>query len=713
MGGYDNGSIWWTGTTVSSDYPKCKIFDSGGAITISSDTSFTANTPYGPGTITYTPGTQTLPKEWYTEAVDTQYEMGTYNSIAVDSSGYPHISYFDWAYFDLKYAHFDGSNWEIVTVDGQDGYDVGQFSSLALDTDDRPHIAYRSNEGVKYAYLDSQGTWHTESVVDTIIGSPTIIYTEISLALDSTNTPHICFVSGENPSYTNPVMHYITKDSSGDWTAIEVVDTPTLTNDYFASLSIAVDSSNIPHIGYVRRSRAWYATRTSLSTWDTMQVGTDSTEYPAYKTDIAIDGLGNLHMSFMSGGLKYAYLNGSSVWQVSSVDIFSSSSFYDTSITIDYFDNPHIAYIASSNILKYAYYDGSQWNYETVGSCGSYAPTYVDIAVGPNNEPNISYYKNDTHDLYYAVLDSTVMPDPDSDDDGINDTIDGQVVPNTTNFIDESDFNSNNFTDIHLGGTTYGEIIDRQGLDVNIDDLSVFGVVINVEGDPLTYATINVCGIPYAFYGGDSGSMTCGSSTASILSGQPEAWLLENVTVLLPNGSISTIDELSVGEFIILNHPESLSPITIVENGVESQVPIGGSDSVSEQTGEIIVEIDIKPGSYPNCFNINDHGVIPVAILGSEAFDVTTVDISTIVFGGLEVRVRGNKGPLCHIEDVSGDPVVSQGLPDGFDDLVCQFEDDSSAWVSGNDEATITGTLLPEFGGSSITGSDSICIKPE
>lgn len=125
------------------------------------------------------------------------------------------------------------------------------------------------------------------------------------------------------------------------------------------------------------------------------------------------------------------------------------------------------------------------------------------------------------------------------------------------------------------------------------------------------------------------------------------------------------------------------------------------------------ISIDIKPGSYPNCFNINGHGVIPVAILGSEDLDVTTVDTSTLIFGGLQVRVRGNKGPLCHIEDVSGDFTNPEGAPDGYFDLVCQFEDDSTTWVPGNAEAELKGALLPEFGKTPIKGSDSICVKPE
>lgn len=128
---------------------------------------------------------------------------------------------------------------------------------------------------------------------------------------------------------------------------------------------------------------------------------------------------------------------------------------------------------------------------------------------------------------------------------------------------------------------------------------------------------------------------------------------------------------------------------------------------------DIHVTIDIKPGSYPNCFNINGHGVIPVAILGNADFDVTSIDSSTLSFAGLSVRVRGNKGALCHIEDVSGDFSNPNGLPDGYLDLVCQFEDDPDEWVIGDDEAELTGNLLPEFGGIPINGSDSICVKPE
>jgi hypothetical protein len=124
----------------------------------------------------------------------------------------------------------------------------------------------------------------------------------------------------------------------------------------------------------------------------------------------------------------------------------------------------------------------------------------------------------------------------------------------------------------------------------------------------------------------------------------------------------------------------------------------GNIVSVSGQVQE--VDIDIKPGSDPNCININGNGVIPVAILGSESLDVGMIDQGSLSLGGLNVRVRGNKGPLCGLEDTN---------LDGWYDLVCRFEDDADNWSAGSGEATLEGEL---WDGTAIEGSDTICVVP-
>ncbi len=104
-----------------------------------------------------------------------------------DSSGNPHISYWDYTNYDLKYAAWDGNGWKIETLDSN-GY-VGEFTSLALDSAGNPHISYLdyTNDDLKYATWDGN-SWNIETVDSNgWVGDFT------SLALDSSGNPHISY----------------------------------------------------------------------------------------------------------------------------------------------------------------------------------------------------------------------------------------------------------------------------------------------------------------------------------------------------------------------------------------------------------------------------------------------------------------------------------------------------------------------------------------
>jgi len=78
----------------------------------------------------------------------------------LDRRGYPHISYYDSNNNALKFAYWDGSDWQIETVDNEG--DVGTWTSLALNDNGVVHISYydNTNKDLKYATCPSLWELH-------------------------------------------------------------------------------------------------------------------------------------------------------------------------------------------------------------------------------------------------------------------------------------------------------------------------------------------------------------------------------------------------------------------------------------------------------------------------------------------------------------------------------------------------------------------------
>ncbi len=116
----------------------------------------------------------------------------------------------------------------------------------------------------------------------------------------------------------------------------------------------------------------------------------------------------------------------------------------------------------------------------------------------------------------------------------------------------------------------------------------------------------------------------------------------------------------------------------------------------------ISVQIDIKPGTFPNPINQGANGVIPVAILTTPGvFDAADVDPATVVLNGASVAVRGKSDKLlARMEDVDGD---------GDADLVCQVDTECWADLFEDGYVTLTGQTL---GGVAIEGQDYVIVVP-
>lgn len=107
----------------------------------------------------------------------------------------------------------------------------------------------------------------------------------------------------------------------------------------------------------------------------------------------------------------------------------------------------------------------------------------------------------------------------DGDGDGIRTPVDGRFVGGS--FVDESETPSSSFTDQHLGGTTFGEIVDNDGLDLVVTDAThPQGVTVAVSGSATESAEIEICStsVSILLQGGDTTTVTCDVATATALS---------------------------------------------------------------------------------------------------------------------------------------------------------------------------------------------------
>jgi hypothetical protein len=426
--GTSNGTIWGTPTSLM----PLKTFriwanNSGGSVNATVNITVNDEAPdisYSPDWFVLTNNTAMSPTATPTNSggavpstvIDST--VGFYSSIAIDSNGYKHISYYDETNKVLKYATDKTGSWVNISVDTA-GF-VGYWTSIAIDSNDAVHISYQdnANDNLKYATCasscSSASSWTTTSV-----DWPGTVGSYTSIAIDSNDAVHISYYDD-----TNKELKYATCASScssaSSWTKISVdSDIPAHVGYY---TSIAIDSNDAVHISYyvAINQDLKYATCasscSSASSWTTTSVVT--TGDVGSFTSIAIDSNDAVHISYYDGtndDLKYATCASScssaSSWTTTSVDTTGNVGIW-TSIAIDSNDAVHISYYDTTNKdLKYATCasscsSASSWTTTSVDTTGIVGP-YTSIAIDSNDAVHISYRDATNSDLKYAVLDSS------------------------------------------------------------------------------------------------------------------------------------------------------------------------------------------------------------------------------------------------------------------------------------------------------------------
>lgn len=183
------------------------------------------------------------------------------------------------------------------------------------------------------------------------------------------------------------------------------------------------------------------------------------------------------------------------------------------------------------------------------------------------------------------------------------------------------------------------------------------------------------------------------------------------------------------GIIVVVNFIASKPGNTLIElsNFVFSdpdanEILVDVGDPVSITVAVFAVFVDIKPGSCPNPFNLKSKKLLPVAVLGTEGFDVTKIDPDTIQLSreGIEEGVPPIRwsyedvatpftGELCGCHDLNGDGLLDLTLKFKTQELVETLNLDD---VAGDTiPLTLTGNLKEEYGGTPIRGQDCIRIK--
>ncbi len=145
-------------------------------------------------------------------------------------------------------------------------------------------------------------------------------------------------------------------------------------------------------------------------------------------------------------------------------------------------------------------------------------------------------------------------------------------------------------------------------------------------------------------------------------------------------------------------------------------------EKVAPPPPAIEVSVDIKPGSCPNPLNVKSKGVLPVAILGTEEFDVSIIDPASV-----KLTLNGNgdgevlplrwayedvatpfEGELCDCHDYNGDGYMDLTLKFKIQELVGTL--DLGSYGGKTIPLTLTGNLMEDYGGTSIYGQDCVRI---
>lgn len=176
-------------------------------------------------------------------SMDIEGVTGSHTSMALDNSGYPHVSY-RIACSDtlgLGYSYYDGASWihqEVVSGDVKG-------TCIVLDPDGIPCISFvdDTDSDILYFAHKNGSDWEVESVDQ----AGNIMWEFTSLGFASDGTPFIAYLDEE---FEPGILKVAQRNSGGEWTVTEVDEAGDSGSCQLTNVCLVVDDDNNVHTFY-------------------------------------------------------------------------------------------------------------------------------------------------------------------------------------------------------------------------------------------------------------------------------------------------------------------------------------------------------------------------------------------------------------------------------------------------------------------------------
>lgn len=335
--------------------------------------------------------------DWIVETIDSEGDVGTYTSLAVDADGNPHVAYYDQSLARVKYAKRVAGLWQAESISDLPGC----FPALALDTQGRPHISWNRwawhAEPVMYTHWDGS-QWLTQELPYGVCPGRN---NHTSLALTSAGVPHLAAVPTGAETWTDQLW-YVTWNGSA-WSGTQL----TTGGAESGRATITLDTNDHPRIvwpcyygGPAYLQYFWSDGSGWSSEWISDAVLPGSVWEPAA---FALETDGTPQVTFLN--TAWALMHGRRVggaWQFDQV--LSTVVHSWNALGLDANGSPHIACYDNTH-LRYARQTSGAWCAQKAIAGVYYYPS---IAIDPNGNPHIAYYDTVNQDLKHAWWDSSV-----------------------------------------------------------------------------------------------------------------------------------------------------------------------------------------------------------------------------------------------------------------------------------------------------------------